>query len=64
MAVPRAPNCGIFDPLYAISLVSHGWSPDSLLSLVIHLEKKLVKLQSGITLPLPSVLPLHLRLPC
>ena len=24
MAVSRAPNCGIFDPLYAISLVSQG----------------------------------------
>ena len=26
MAVSRPPNCGMLDPLYAISLVSQGWS--------------------------------------
>ena len=35
MAVSRAPNCGMFDPLYAVSLVSQGWSPVCLPSVVI-----------------------------
>ena len=63
MAVSRAPNCGMFDPLYAISVVSQGWSPVGLPSLVICLGNNFTKIQSGITLPLAPVLTLHLRLP-
>ena len=63
MAVSRAPNCGMFHPLYAVSLVSQGYSLVGLPSLVIHLENNLVKMQSGITLPLTQVLTFHLRFP-
>ena len=64
MAVPRAPNCGIFDPLYAISVVSHGWGLVGLPSLVVHLGNNLAKMQSGITLPFAPLSTLHLRLSC
>ena len=63
MAVSRAPNCGMCDALYVISLVPLGQSPAGLPSLVIHLGNNLAKTQSGITLPLAPVLTLHLRLP-
>ena len=52
----------MFDPLYAISVVSLGWSPVGLPSLVTHLGNNLEKTQSGITLPLAPVSTLHLRL--
>ena len=35
MAVSRAPNCEIFDPLYAVSLVSQGQSLVGLPSVLI-----------------------------
>ena len=63
LAVSRAPNCGMFDPLHAVSLVSQGWSLVGLPSLVIHLGSDLAKMQSGITLSLAPVLTLHQRLP-
>ena len=62
--VSRAPNCGMFYPLYAISLVSWGKSPVGLPSVVICLGNNLVKVQSGMTLPLAPVSTLHLRPPC
>ena len=63
MAVSRAPNCGMCDPLYTVSLVSQRQSPVGLPPVVIHLGNNLAKMQSGITLPLAPVLTLHLRLP-
>ena len=63
MAVSRAPNCWMFDPLHAISVVSQGWSLVGLPFLVINLGNNLAKMLSGITLPLAPVLTLHLRLP-
>ena len=63
MAVPRTQNCGIFDPLYAVSLVSQGQSPGGLPSVVIWLRNNLAKIWSGITLPPAPVLILHQRLP-
>ena len=63
MAVSRAPSCGMFDPLYAVSLVSQGQSPAGLPSVVIQLGNKLAKMQSGITLLHAPVSTLHQRLP-
>ena len=63
MAVSKAPNCGMFDLLYAISLVLQGQSPVGLPSVVICLGNNLAKTWSGITLPLAPVLTLHWRLP-
>ena len=43
MAVSRAQNCGIFNPLYAVSLVSQGQSVVGLPSVVIQLGNNLAK---------------------
>ena len=63
MAVSRALNCGMSDPLDAINQVSQGWCPVGLPSLVIHLGNNLAKMWNSITLPLDLVLTLHLKLP-
>ena len=63
MAVSKVPNSGMFDLLYAISLVSQGQSPVGLPSVVICLGNNLAKIQKGITLPPAPVLTLHWRLP-
>ena len=63
VAVSRAPNCGMFDPLHDISLVSQRQSPVGMPSVVIWLGNNLAKIQSGITLPLAPVLALHQKLP-
>ena len=44
MAESRAPNCGMFDPLYAVSLVSQGQSPVDLPYVVIQLENNLANI--------------------
>ena len=62
IAVSRVRNCGMFDPVYGISVVSQRWSSVGLPSLVIHLGNNLAKMWSGITLPLAPVLTLHMRL--
>ena len=63
LVVSSSPNCGIFDPLYAISLVLQGQSPVGLPSVVICLGNNLGKMWRGITLPLAPVSTLHLGLP-
>ena len=63
MAVSMAPNCGMFESMYAVSLVSQGWSPVGLPSVVIQLGNNLAKLWSGITLPLVPWSILHWRFP-
>ena len=44
MAVSRAPNCEIFNPLYAASLVSQEWTLVGLPSVVIHLGNNLAEM--------------------
>ena len=44
MAVSRVPNCGMFDTLYTVSMVSEGWSPVGLSSLVTCLGNTLAKM--------------------
>ena len=63
VAVSRAPNCQMFDPIYADRLVSQGQSLVGLQSEVIWLGNNLAKTWSGITLPLAPVSTLHQRLP-
>ena len=63
MAVSRAPNYGMLDPLYTVSLVSQGWSLVGLPSVVIHLGNSLTKTQSDITLLLAPVSTFHWKLP-
>ena len=58
-SVSRAPNCGMFDPLYTVSLVSQRQSLVGLPPVVIQLGNKLAKTQNGITLLLAPVLTLN-----